>query len=133
MKKSDLGKLIASVAALFNFKLTADALDWYWTALGELDLEAVKRAVAAHVSDPEAGRFMPKPADVLRLYRPPTCATCQRIGAVVRDGEKLLPWSEDRAWRQGLQPEVCPDCRGRNRMYPPPPGLPDLNFREAGR
>lgn len=54
------------------------------------------------------------------------CETCQRIGVVVRDGDKILPWSLPLEVDRGLKPEVCPDCKGKNRLNIP--GLPDVKF-----
>lgn len=57
---------------------------------------------------------------------PSVCKTCNRIGVIVRDGDRIRPWSLERECQQGLKPEVCPDCRGKNRLNTP--GLPDVEF-----
>ncbi len=54
------------------------------------------------------------------------CKTCNRIGVVVHDSDKILPWSLPREVNQGLKPEVCPECGGKDRVNTP--GLPDLEF-----
>lgn len=61
---------------------------------------------------------------VTTTTKPAPCRTCAGIGVVCRDGEKLFPWSEELAWGRELKSEICPDCKGKNRMYPPPPGCP---------
>ena len=61
---------------------------------------------------------------VTATMRPARCRTCAGIGVVCRDGEKLFPWSEELAWGRELKSEICPDCKGKNRLYPPPPGCP---------
>lgn len=54
------------------------------------------------------------------------CTTCNRTGIVVRDGPHILPWTLERECKQGLKPDVCPDCRGQNRISVP--GTPNLRF-----
>lgn len=121
--KDELGRLVYSVAEIYDVKLSSDALAWYWLTLQDKDLDALKAAIKEHIEDPEAGKWMPKPADILRLYEAPTCQQCHGMGLVVRDGDKLLPWSLERECRQGLKHEICPECRGEDRI-PHVPGRP---------
>jgi hypothetical protein len=57
---------------------------------------------------------------------PVICQTCERIGVVVREGDRILPWSLQREVGQELKPEVCPECHGKNRINVP--GLPNVRF-----
>jgi hypothetical protein len=55
-----------------------------------------------------------------------TCGLCNQIGVVVRNGdEKPLPWSLDCEVNQGLKPELCPECKGKNRNL----CTPGLDFK----
>ena len=42
------------------------------------------------------------------------CKTCNRTGAILRNGDKVLPWSLEGEGE--LTPEICPDCKGKNRI-----------------
>jgi hypothetical protein len=126
MQKSEFAKLLVSIADLYQFRLTADCLDWYWRTLGELDADAFKRAITEHLSDTDRGKWMPKPAEILHFYVHPRCKSCESIGVIVCDGDRIMPWSLRDEVEGGLQPEVCPECRGRNRIETP--GLPEVIF-----
>lgn len=54
------------------------------------------------------------------------CPTCEGTGVIVHDGDLILPWKLEREVDQGLSPDICPDCRGRDRIKVP--GLPNLRF-----
>ncbi len=41
----------------------------YWCALEQFELAEVKAAFQAHLSNPDTGQFMPKPADVMRYVK----------------------------------------------------------------
>ncbi len=65
------------------------------------------------------------------LFPPPeekkkTCPTCEGSGVIVHDGETILAWSLERETQQGLTPDVCPDCKGKDRIKIP--GAPNLRF-----
>jgi hypothetical protein len=42
-------------------------IDLYWSALQQFDLSAVRQAFDRHVKSPDAGQYMPKPADLIRM------------------------------------------------------------------
>jgi hypothetical protein len=48
-------------------ELTKGVIDLYWNALQTYDLVAVRQAFDRHVKSPDAGQFMPKPADLIRM------------------------------------------------------------------
>jgi hypothetical protein len=125
-KQFEFAKIIASMAELYSVKLSADAIEWYWLALSEIDLPALKQAVIDHISSKDRGKWMPRPADILEIAVITPCSTCQRIGVVVVNGEQIFPWSLQREVEQGLKPEICPKCKGKNRVNTP--GLPDVKF-----
>ncbi len=50
------------------------------------------------------------------------CTTCNRIGVIVRSNGSVYPWSMKREVDEGMPYEVCPECRGKDRV--PTQGLP---------
>jgi hypothetical protein len=61
---------ILAIAEIYGKALSTPAIGIYWTALQGYPLAAVQRAIERHVQDSEAGRFFPKPADLIRQLRP---------------------------------------------------------------
>lgn len=55
-----------AVASLYNAKPNDMAVAIAFRALQKYELAEVKRAVSAHVRNPDGGQFMPKPADLYR-------------------------------------------------------------------
>lgn len=41
----------------------------WWDALGRFDIAAVESAFRRHMASPDAGQFMPKPADIVRMLQ----------------------------------------------------------------
>ena len=41
-------------------------MDLYWQALSEYDIDEIQAAAAAHINEPDRGRFMPKIADFVQ-------------------------------------------------------------------
>ncbi|RUQ35260.1 MAG: hypothetical protein EKK71_13370 [Candidatus Competibacteraceae bacterium] len=56
---------ILAIAEIYGKALSPAAIDVYWSALQGYPLAEVQRAVEQHVQDAEAGRFFPKPADLI--------------------------------------------------------------------
>ena len=70
MKSTDKSAFALEIAGcmteLYDKAVSPALLDVWFNALEPYALADVKAAIAAHVADPEAGRFAPKPADVIR-------------------------------------------------------------------
>lgn len=69
MKRNDMPDfvvLMTTLGTLYGKTLHAPLIELYWCALARFEFTEVKAAVEAHVSNPEGGQFMPKPADVIR-------------------------------------------------------------------
>jgi hypothetical protein len=64
-ERSELGRALADMAVLYSRDLTEGAIAMFVAALDGYRLVDVLAALNAHARDPEAGRFMPKPADVI--------------------------------------------------------------------
>ena len=69
MTDAEEEKFMAAVVGLAGFygaELNKMSLNIYLETLREHELETVQEAMQCHVKDPEYGRFMPKPADIIR-------------------------------------------------------------------
>mgnify|MGYP001213381104 CR=1 FL=1 len=82
-------ELIADVYAFYGKPFSRFVGDVWWTAMQPFDLAAVSDALGRHAANPDAGQFLPKPADVVRMLQGST-----------QDGA-LVAWAKvDRAVRQ---------------------------------
>jgi hypothetical protein len=81
----------------------------------------------------KAGKFIPgiekfiegKQWEVVQL-KDCGCPVCDQTGVVVRKNGELLPWTIERECNGGLPYEICPKCKGKNRISAP--GLPNVKF-----
>ena len=81
--RSAFAELLTATLSVYNAAITQEAIDIWWRALAPHDINLVRAALSAHVRDPAAGRFAPKPADVIAQI-------------VARDGRPTA----DEAWAQ---------------------------------
>lgn len=63
--RQEFGALLSATLQVYGANITAPAISIWWGALGAYSLGEVRAGLAAHVMDPTAGRFAPKPADVI--------------------------------------------------------------------
>lgn len=61
----DFSALIADVHAFYRQNVSPFALSVWWAACRPFDLDAVRDALGRHAVDPDVGKFMPKPADLI--------------------------------------------------------------------
>jgi len=59
--------MLSAVAAVYGREITPEVTAIYWAALAPYDLAAVRQAFDRHVRNPDAGQFLPKPADLIRM------------------------------------------------------------------
>lgn len=59
-------EVIVAAAEIYGRQLSAAGLMLYWQALLRYDIAAVEAAVSRHINDPDAGQYMPKPADIVK-------------------------------------------------------------------
>ena len=64
--KAGFATHILALAEIYGKALSPAAIGIYWTALQGHPLAEVQRAIERHVQDPDAGRYFPKPADLIR-------------------------------------------------------------------
>lgn len=65
----EFSKTLLAVADYYGRELSENVVDLYWNGLREYDLASVKRALWAHVRNPDTGQFMPKIADVAKVMQ----------------------------------------------------------------
>lgn len=85
MREDDAGQFAAVMQGVFAIQradLSEAVLAIWWAAMKPYDFAAVKDALNRHVVDPDLGRFLPKPADVIKL-----------IGGSKKDAA-MLGWSK---------------------------------------
>ncbi|MBA4707531.1 DUF6475 domain-containing protein [Aquitalea aquatica] len=59
--------MLQAVADLYGKRLTEFSIGIYWGALKQVDLAVFREAMNRHVTNPDNGQFMPKPADLIRM------------------------------------------------------------------
>jgi len=69
MKPNDLPQFAAlmnTLGEVYGKEITEVFSEIYWNTLKRFEWSEVKNAVSKHISDPDKGQFMPKPADIVR-------------------------------------------------------------------
>jgi len=80
---------VAGVYAFYEKDLSDFSLDLWWNALKRYDLSAIIEGFNRHVINPEQGKWLPKPADIIKM-----------LGGGTQDSA-LLAWAKvDRAVRE---------------------------------
>ena len=59
-------KLMFRMSDFYRVKLTATDVITYYEAIGNHPIDRLESAYRKHVSDPACGRFMPRPADLMK-------------------------------------------------------------------
>ena len=65
MDRVEFEKILIGMATFFDRQLSNGELDIYWKVLGGFSCDMLNQAINRHVKDPQHGRFMPKPADII--------------------------------------------------------------------
>lgn len=60
-------QLVNGVYSFYGKEISEFQLDVWWGALKALDFEAVKDAFNRHLVNPDGGKFLPRPADIVEL------------------------------------------------------------------
>lgn len=64
--RSEFAAILAAVYDLYRAAFSDTVIAIWWAALERYPVEAVREALSRHVQNPDEGRFLPKPADVVR-------------------------------------------------------------------
>lgn len=68
-EKHDFAALLTDVFAYYRQDCSAFTLEVFWNACQGFELEQIRKAVQAHCTDAEHGRFSPKVADLVRVLQ----------------------------------------------------------------
>ena len=85
----NFARVLDAAYSLHSKSLTADARALFFAALGDHSLADVRKALSAHVKDPQRGQFPPKPADII----------AQLTSGAAKDGRP----EPDEAWAIALR------------------------------
>jgi len=67
-EKAVFTALLSNIAELYSKPLSPSMLEIYWTIFKDYPLENIKSAIHRHLLDHTQGKFMPKPADLLKYF-----------------------------------------------------------------
>lgn len=62
---SKFAELIVGIGEIYNTRFTSAAIEIYWQLLKAFRLEDVRAAIYRHIQNPDVGKFLPKPADII--------------------------------------------------------------------
>jgi hypothetical protein len=65
--KSAFRLMLMEVGELYSKMITKSLINVYWQALKLFDWQDVKKALQAHIQNPDMGQYFPKPTDVVRF------------------------------------------------------------------
>lgn len=71
MTPKDFEKFSEGVTGVYSFygkEVSAFALDVWWSSLKAYDLPAVIQAFNRHLMNPDTGQWLPKPADIVKMF-----------------------------------------------------------------
>lgn len=66
-ERQDFREMFETVWALYSKNITKNVLTIYWEALKRYTIEDIRHALNVHVQNPDAGQFLPKPADLIKI------------------------------------------------------------------
>lgn len=78
--RMQFASFLAGIADVYEKVLSEAAVAVYWEVLKSYPLTAIKTAFKAHLEDPDRGRFMPKPGEI--------------VGKMKARRDPLLAWQE---------------------------------------
>lgn len=117
----DFRMLLQGVHDFYSKDLSRFAMDIWWKAMAPYDLQVVSRALSMHCTNPDAGQFCPKPADVVRM-----------VGGTTKDAA-IMAWNKVQAAVSsvGSYRSVCFDDPIINRVLLDLGGWPAMCSKPA--
>lgn len=67
--RTEFAQLVTDVHAFYRQDCSKFVLNVWWAACEPFTLEQVRGAMTTHAKDPEAGKFCPKPADLVKVLQ----------------------------------------------------------------
>jgi hypothetical protein len=112
----DFSAMLMVIADYCGKQLSPGVISLYWQGLQDLDIDAVRKALNAHVQNPDTGQYMPKIADIRRM-----------LGGTTRDAA-LMAWNkvQEAVGRAGGYRSVCFDDPIINRAVHDMGGWPEI-------
>lgn len=104
-------ELLRGVSEVYGTTMGSTGLEIWWNALAEFPIAAVRAALSGHVKDPVAGKFSPKPSDLIARIQ----AQDGRPGAeeawsmMPRDEDTSVVWTEEMAQAFGVAGPLLAD------------------------
>lgn len=83
--RKDFMQAMTAVYALYRVDVSDGVIGIWWQALKQFDLAAIKDALGRHAVNPDAGQFLPKPADVVKMLKGSTLDSALQAWTKVQD------------------------------------------------
>lgn len=113
--KRPFAELLSDVAEVYGKPpLTKTKLQAYWSVLEKYPLKAIESARDLHLADPDRGRFMPMPADLVNKVREiidrstgrPSADEAWALALQAADEEDTVVWTDEIAQAYGAASEI---------------------------
>ena len=102
--KKAFGSMLSAIMDVYGNTASAAATGVWWSALARFTIDQVRSAWSAHVQDPVAGKFQPKPADIIgRLQVMDGRPGPEEAWAMMpRDEDTTVVWTQEMASAWGV-------------------------------
>lgn len=64
--KREFAELMKATLSVYGKDSSKPVIRLYWNAIGSFDISVIRQALSQWITDPDQGRFAPKPADIIR-------------------------------------------------------------------
>ncbi|UMO89359.1 hypothetical protein HP572_07505 [Pectobacterium sp. PL64] len=107
-EKREFAELLKATLAVYGKDSSKSVIRLYWNAVGSFDIGLIRQALSQWITDPELGRYAPKPADIIRniqrLTGRPSWVSANEAWAIAlpaQDEANTLIWTTEiaQAWR----------------------------------
>jgi hypothetical protein len=90
MDRKRFGDCLKACSELYGKPLSVPVIELWWQALARYDIDAVESAFRRHLVSPDAGQYMPKPSDIVRLIDGTSVDASQVAWAAVERAVRLV-------------------------------------------
>lgn len=111
-----LGETLAAVFLAYGKSITPKLVEVWYGSLSTYDLEALNRAMYAHLRNPDSGQFPPRPSDVVRLIEGSTGDRAMDAWALVERTIRQIGPIASVAFPSGVIHRVIEDMGGWVRL-----------------
>lgn len=66
-EKRDFMEVMTGLSEYYGREVSVPVIKIYWEGLRVYDLQAIREAAGRHIADPDAGKWMPKIADIVKM------------------------------------------------------------------